>query len=49
MNVLSGGPHADNGLDVQEFGLVPAGAGSVREALRMGGGGDLTEVLYQAE
>ena len=36
MNVLNGGAHADNGLDVQEFMIVPAGAGSFAEALRMG-------------
>jgi enolase len=36
MNVLNGGAHADNGLDVQEFMLVPAGAGSFAEALRTG-------------
>src|SRR5262245_13558295 len=36
MNVVNGGAHADNGLDVQEFMLVPAGAGSFSEALRMG-------------
>jgi enolase len=36
MNVLNGGVHADNGLDVQEFMLVPAGAGSFSDALRMG-------------
>ena len=36
MNVLNGGAHADNGLDVQEFMLVPAGAGSFSEALRTG-------------
>ena len=36
MNVLNGGAHADNGLDVQEFMLVPAGAGTFSEALRMG-------------
>jgi len=36
MNVLNGGAHADNGLDIQEFMLVPAGAGSFSEALRMG-------------
>jgi enolase len=36
MNVINGGAHADNGLDVQEFMLVPAGAGSFSEALRMG-------------
>ncbi|MDP2627218.1 MAG: phosphopyruvate hydratase, partial [Candidatus Rokubacteria bacterium] len=36
MNVLNGGAHADNGLDVQEFMLVPAAAGSFTEALRTG-------------
>src|SRR5215813_102742 len=36
MNVLNGGAHADNGLDIQEFMLVPAGAGSFGEALRTG-------------
>jgi enolase len=36
MNVLNGGVHADNGLDIQEFMIVPAGAGSFSEALRMG-------------
>ena len=36
MNVLNGGAHADNNLDVQEFMLVPVGARSFEEALRMG-------------
>ena len=36
MNVINGGAHADNRLDVQEFMVVPAGAPSFREALRMG-------------
>ena len=36
MNVVNGGAHADNGLDIQEFMLVPAGAGSFGDALRMG-------------
>jgi enolase len=36
MNVVNGGAHADNGLDIQEFMLVPAGAGSFSQALRMG-------------
>ncbi len=36
MNVLNGGAHADNNLDLQEFMIVPAGAPSFREALRMG-------------
>src|SRR5262245_63927137 len=34
MNVVNGGAHADNGLDIQEFMLAPAGAGSFSEALR---------------
>ena len=36
MNVLNGGAHADNRVDFQEFMVVPAGAGSFSEALRMG-------------
>jgi enolase len=36
INVLNGGVHADNGLDIQEFMLVPAGAPNFAEALRMG-------------
>jgi len=36
MNVLNGGAHADNTLDVQEFMIVPHGAASFAEALRMG-------------
>jgi len=36
MNILNGGAHADNRVDVQEFMIVPAGAGSFREALRCG-------------
>ena len=36
MNVVNGGSHADNGLDVQEFMIVPWGAESFSEALRWG-------------
>jgi enolase len=36
MNVLNGGRHADNGLDFQEFMIVPYGAPTFSEALRMG-------------
>ncbi|MFT0817608.1 phosphopyruvate hydratase [Synechococcus sp. W60.3] len=36
MNVLNGGAHADNNLDIQEFMIVPIGAPSFREALRYG-------------
>ena len=36
LNVINGGVHADNGLDIQEFMLVPAGAESFSSALRMG-------------
>ena len=36
MNVLNGGAHADNAIDFQEFMVVPAGAPSFSEALRMG-------------
>ncbi len=36
MNVINGGAHAQNSLDLQEFMLVPAGADSFSEALRIG-------------
>jgi enolase len=36
MNVLNGGSHADSNVDFQEFMIVPVGAPSFREALRMG-------------
>lgn len=36
MNVINGGAHADNNLDIQEFMIVPHGAPSFAEALRMG-------------
>jgi len=36
MNVLNGGAHADNNVDLQEFMIVPVGAPSFREALRWG-------------
>lgn len=36
MNILNGGKHADNNVDIQEFMIVPTGAPSFREGLRMG-------------
>ncbi|HIJ65286.1 MAG TPA: phosphopyruvate hydratase [Candidatus Hydrogenedentes bacterium] len=36
MNILNGGAHADNNVDVQEFMVMPLGAKTFREALRMG-------------
>ena len=36
MNVLNGGAHANNNLDIQEFMILPVGASSFREALRCG-------------
>src|SRR5574341_997991 len=36
MNVLNGGAHADNNVDIQEFMIIPAGASSVAEAIRIG-------------
>jgi enolase len=36
MNILNGGAHADNNVDFQEFMVMPIGAGSFREGLRMG-------------
>ncbi|MBX5436351.1 MAG: phosphopyruvate hydratase [Alicyclobacillaceae bacterium] len=42
MNILNGGKHADNTVDIQEFMVVPHGAPTFREALRMG-----AEVFHQ--
>jgi len=36
MNIVNGGAHADNNIDLQEFMIVPAGAPTLPEALRMG-------------
>ena len=41
MNILNGGKHADNNVDIQEFMVVPAGAATFAEALKMG-----TEVFH---
>ena len=41
MNILNGGKHADNNVDIQEFMVMPLGAKSFKEALRMG-----TEVFH---
>ncbi|MBP9111487.1 MAG: phosphopyruvate hydratase [Polyangiaceae bacterium] len=41
MNILNGGQHADNGLEIQEFMIVPIGAPSFEDALRSG-----TEVFH---
>lgn len=36
MNIINGGAHADNPVDIQEFMIMPVGATSMREAIRMG-------------
>jgi len=36
MNIMNGGKHADSGLDIQEFMVMPVGAPSFKEAVRMG-------------
>ena len=41
MNILNGGAHADNGIDFQEFMIMPIGANSFSEGLRMG-----TEIFH---
>lgn len=41
MNILNGGKHADNNVDIQEFMIMPVGAPNFREALRMG-----TEIFH---
>lgn len=42
MNIINGGEHADNNVDIQEFMIQPVGAPSFTEALRMG-----TEIFHQ--
>ncbi len=41
MNIINGGAHADNSVDIQEFMVLPVGAGSFSEALRYG-----TEIFH---
>ncbi len=41
MNIINGGSHADNNVDLQEFMIMPAGANSFRQALQMG-----TEIFH---
>ncbi len=36
MNIINGGEHADNPIDIQEFMIMPVGAENIREAVRMG-------------
>lgn len=36
MNILNGGEHADNNVDIQEFMVMPVGASNIREAVRIG-------------
>jgi enolase len=36
MNIINGGAHADNNVDIQEFMIMPVSAGSIAEAVRMG-------------
>jgi len=36
MNIINGGEHADNNVDIQEFMILPVGAGSIKEAIRYG-------------
>ncbi|MFM2349221.1 MAG: hypothetical protein RIR04_187, partial [Pseudomonadota bacterium] len=36
MNIINGGEHADNPIDIQEFMIMPVGADNVRDAIRMG-------------
>ena len=41
MNIINGGVHADNSVDIQEFMIIPVGAPSIREAVRYG-----TEIFH---
>lgn len=42
MNIINGGEHADNNVDIQEFMIQPVGASCIKEAIRMG-----SEVFHQ--
>ncbi len=44
MNIINGGEHADNNVDIQEFMIQPVGAKTVKEAIRMG-----SEVFHHLE
>ena len=44
MNIVNGGEHADNNVDVQEFMVLPVGAPTFKEALRIG-----AEIFHQLE
>ncbi|WP_333829023.1 phosphopyruvate hydratase [Pararhodobacter sp.] len=50
MNIINGGQHADNPIDIQEFMIMPVSAGSITEAVRMGAEvfHVLKKELYQA-
>ena len=41
MNILNGGSHADNSIDIQEFMIMPVGANSFKDAVKMG-----VEIFY---
>ena len=41
MNIINGGEHADNNVDIQEFMIQPVGAKTLEEAMRMG-----TEIFH---
>lgn len=51
MNIVNGGLHADNNVDLQEFMIMPVGASSFKEALRMGAEifAHLKEFLHEAK
>ncbi len=36
MNIINGGEHADNKIDIQEFMIMPIGAENINEAIRIG-------------
>ncbi|VAW06635.1 Enolase [hydrothermal vent metagenome] len=45
MNIINGGEHADNPIDIQEFMIMPVSAGNIRDAIRMGA--EIFHVLKQ--
>ena len=44
MNIINGGEHADNNVDIQEFMIQPVGAKTLKEAVRIG-----SEVFHHGE
>lgn len=49
MNIINGGEHADNNVDIREFMIQPVGAKTVKEAIRMGSEVSITAKVLKAK